>query len=292
LTEPVGSLAAYELLSEIGMGGMGIVFRARHRPSRRVVALKVMTGQGLGDPRMAHRFESEVKAMARLRHSNIIRIHDIGRVDGLPFFTMDLARGGTLAQRFHRRRPTPIQATRWLCGIAEGVHHAHQHRVVHRDLKPSNILLDAGGRPKVADFGLAQVECGRSSTFRTGQVVGSPSYMAPEQAEGRWREVGVGSDVYALGSILYEALAGRPPFRAGSVAATLKQVVESSLIPPGAIHAETPRELEVICLKCLEKDPGRRYSSARALADDLRNFLKSPRRVVRRRSSFGLRPSS
>ncbi|MBL9135088.1 MAG: serine/threonine protein kinase [Verrucomicrobiales bacterium] len=284
-SESRGSLAAYEVLDEIAVGGMGMVFRAQHQPSKRFVALKVMAGPRLGDPRATRRFDAEVEAVARLKHANIMEIRDFGQVDGLPFYVMDLAEGGTLSHRIHSQPPPPRQTARWLRDIAGGVHYAHQQCVLHRDLKPSNILLDAQGRPKIADFGIAGFLRGQFDDFPPGHVLGSPCYMSPEQAAGRWREVGVASDVYGLGAILYEALTGRPPFGARTVAATLRQVVELLPIPPLELHPETPGELENMCLKCLEKDPASRYPSARDLADDLGRFLRSRESPGHRRGS-------
>ena len=229
------------------------------------------------------RFRAEARAVARLRHPNIIAIHSIGEHDGQPYLVLEFARGGSLAGRLAEKPMTPREAAALLEILARGVHAAHRAGVVHRDLKPSNIVLTAEGVPKVSDFGLAKLLDADAGRTVTGQVMGSPSFMAPEQAEGRTREVGPAADVYALGSILYQALTGRPPFLGESQLETLKLVVSNDVVPPCRLRPDVPRDLETICLKCLEKEPARRYPDALSMADDLRRHLED-RPILSRRA--------
>jgi hypothetical protein len=263
---------------------MGVVYKARQVGLNRVVALKMILAGAHAGERERARFRKEAEAIARLRHDNIVQVYEVGEHEGHSFFSLEFCEEGGLDRLLKGGPPSPEAAAELIEQIARGMHHAHQAGIVHRDLKPANVLL-AGGKPKVTDFGLAK-RLGDASQTQSGEVMGSPSYMAPEQASGRAKEVGPRADVYALGGLLYECLVGRPPFLANSVIETLKQVVEVEPTPPTRIRADVPRALEAVCLKCLNKDPKDRYSSAAALADDLRRFLQGEA-VVAGRETLG-----
>ena len=243
------------------------------------------------------RFLREAETVAGLRHANIVQVHEVGDVDGRPYFTMEFVEGGSLAQKLAGTPQPARQAAALVAAVAEAVHAAHQRGIVHRDLKPGNILLTADGTPKLTDFGLARRLEGAAGLTHSGAPLGTPSYMAPEQAEGRSREAGPAADTYALGAILYELLTGRPPFRAETAAETLRQVVSRDPVLPSRLNAAVPRDMETICLKCLEKSPERRYPSAVALADDLQRFLRhepiarSPRGTLGTRVALDAAPS-
>jgi serine/threonine-protein kinase len=257
----------------LGHGGMGVVYKAWHLRLQRPVALKMLLAGAYAQPTERERFLREAEAVAALHHPNIVPVYDAGEADGRPYFTMELVEGGSLAEQI-RGVPQPArQAAALVATLAEAVHAAHQSGIVHRDLKPGNILLTRDGTPKVTDFGLARRLEGNGGLTLSGAPLGTPSYMAPEQARGDKKAIGPATDVYALGAILYELLTGRPPFRAATSAATLHQVVTEEPIPPARLNPQVPRDLATICLKGLHKEPGRRYASARELADDLRRFL-------------------
>jgi serine/threonine protein kinase/Flp pilus assembly protein TadD len=288
-------LPGYEMLGVLGKGAMGKVYKARDRKLNRVVALKVILAQDFISLESLTRFQREAEAQARLHHPNIVQIYSVGEHNGGPFLALEYVEGGTLSRRL-AGEPQEAQPAAWLIEtLARAVHFAHLHGIVHRDLKPGNVLLQMGegGRrkeeksrssgsshppppfdfvPKVSDFGLAKRLDQEKSLARTGDVLGTPQYMAPEQARGDQKAVGPAADVYALGAILYEMLTGRPPFRGTSVYDTLALVVTEDPVPPSRLQPKVPRDLETICLKCLEKLPGRRYASAEALADDLARF--------------------
>ena len=266
-------IPGYEVLELLGRGGMGVVFRARHLRLNRIVALKMAIAGGYASKYERERFQREVVAVAGLRHPNVVQIHDVGDSDGRPYYTMEFVDGGTLAERL-AGTPMPAHQAALLVGtLASAVEAAHLGGIIHRDLKPSNVLLAADGTPKIGDFGLARRQEGGATLTISGARVGTPSYMAPEQARGLTHAVGPGLDIYALGAILYELLTGRPPFRAETAAETERQVIEQEPVSPSRLNAKVPTDLETVCLKCLEKEPGGRYATAAALAEDLRRFL-------------------
>jgi WD40 repeat protein/tRNA A-37 threonylcarbamoyl transferase component Bud32 len=264
----------YELLGEVGHGGMGVVFKARQVKANRVVALKVIRPGRHATLEEKVRFRLEAEAVARLQHPNIVQLYEVDEHGGTPFLLLEYVEGGSLAERLKGGAVPARQAAVLVEKLARAMHYAHSRGVLHRDLKPANVLLTSGGEPKVTDFGLAKrldEDAGRTAT---GAVMGTPSYMAPEQAAGRTREVGPLTDVYALGVVLYECLTGRPPFQGESALDTLAKVTSEEPPPPSRLARKVPRDLETICLKCLRKDPGRRYAGAESLADDLRRFLE------------------
>jgi tRNA A-37 threonylcarbamoyl transferase component Bud32/tetratricopeptide (TPR) repeat protein len=281
-------LADYEILSELGHGGMGVVYKARQRKLNRIVALKMVLAGARAKPATIARFRAEALAVARLDHPNIIQIYDIGEHDGLPFFSMEFVDGGGLDRKMDHKPMEPHPAARLMATIARGMHYAHQKGVIHRDLKPANILLTKEGEPKVTDFGLAkQLEDAdeQSAGTRTGVIMGTPNYMAPEQAEGNTKLADHRADVYSLGATFYEMLTGRPPFSGPSVASVLSQVRDSDPVSPSLLQPKMPKDAQTIALKCLQKDPAKRYQSAGDLADDLERFLDGRTIVARPVSS-------
>jgi WD40 repeat protein len=266
-------IPGYEVQQVLGRGGMGIVYRAVQVALKRPVALKMILAGDHAAPDMLARFQSEAEAVARLQHPNVVQIHEVGTHNGLPYFCMELVDGGSLADKVRGTPQPPREAAALLEVLARAVHHAHQKGIVHRDLKPANVLLCADGTPKIADFGLAKQQEGHAEQTASGAVVGTPSYMAPEQAAGRRRAVGPAADVWALGAILYAQLTGRPPFVGATALDTLRQVLHQEPVPPRLLQPGVPRDLETICLKCLRKEPAQRYESALALAEDVRAFL-------------------
>ncbi len=264
--------AGYELLDELGRGGMGVVYRARQVRLERAVALKMILSGGHASASERERFRTEAEAIARLQHPNIVQIYEVGEHEGLPFFSLELCPGGSLARKLGEGPLPPKEAAALAEKLSRAMQAAHAKGVVHRDLKPGNVLMAEDGTPKVTDFGLAKKmeEAGKTVT---GAVMGTPSYVAPEQAEGR-KDVGPAADVYALGAILYQCLTGRPPFKAATSLDTIRQVVHEEPVAVSQLNAKVPCDLETICLKYLQKAPGRRYATAGELADDLGRFQR------------------
>jgi WD40 repeat protein/serine/threonine protein kinase len=327
----VGSVPGYEVLGELGRGGMGVVYKARHKELKRTVALKMVLAGAHASAEEVGRFRTEAEAAARLQHPQIVQIYEVGEHQGLPYFCLEYCDGGSLGDRLRGRTLTPTEAAAAVETVARAMHFAHQRGVIHRDLKPGNILLasdptscspsypprggdegrtknsgaahphpslvasESGEAPilagwvlKVTDFGLAKkIDASRAQTS-SGAIMGTPGYMAPEQAEGRSKQVGPEADVYALGAVLYECLAGRPPFRAASTVETILQVIRDEPVPPSRLQPAVPRQLDTVTLKCLAKDPRKRYPSALALAEDLRQF-RSGMRVTARPPSLAER---
>jgi serine/threonine protein kinase len=263
----------YEILELIGQGGMGVVYKARQFGLNRIVAIKMILSGVNASPQELKRFRSEAEAVARLAHPNIVQIFEIGEQNTCPYLTLEYVPGGSLAQQIEGVPLPPRRAADLVLALAKGIQHAHDRGIVHRDLKPGNVLIHADGTPKIADFGLAKHAEGNLAHTMTGAIIGSPTYMSPEQAAGSGAEIGPATDVYALGVILYEMLTGRPPFKGDSVIATIQQVREQDPLPPRLVQPKIPRDLETICLKCLEKKPLNRYASAAALAQDLQAYL-------------------
>jgi serine/threonine-protein kinase len=279
--EMVGkTVGQYRIDEVIGWGGMGVVYRARQLPLERDVALKMISAGYHASPKHLKRFEVEVKAVSRLKHVNVVLVFDVGDHEGLPFYSMELVEGGSLKDKLAAQGPfEPREAATLIATLARAIHAAHEKRVIHRDLKPGNILFALDGTPKVADFGLAKLmddESGEQNRLTlTADMLGTAPYMAPEQAAGR--KTDFTTDVYALGAILYESLTGHAPFEGGSSARTIQLVQSTEVEPPSRHRSGIPFWLESICLKCLEKPPGRRYESAQALADDLDRWLQNER---------------
>jgi len=278
-------LPGYEILDELGRGGMGVVYKARQTKLHRLVAIKMILAGAYAGPDQLRRFRQEAEAVARLQHPHIVQIYEVGEHEGRPFFSLEFVEGGSLAQRLDGTPQPPQSAARIVEQLAQAIQVAHEHGIIHRDLKPANILLTRNGTPKITDFGLAkQLEIEETPVglagakvldlpTATGAVLGTPSYMAPEQAQGKVHEIGPAADVYALGAILYELLAGRPPFKGATQLETLVQVTNAEPVAPTRLQPKLPRDLETICLKCLQKEPKKRYASALALAGDLHRYL-------------------
>jgi serine/threonine-protein kinase len=278
------SVGDYDLLAEIGQGGMGLVYTARHRRLQRVVALKMLRTNVLSEAGDVQRFRNEAEVLAQLDHPHIVPVHDIGEHEGRVYFSMKLIEGGGLDRQLIRFTNDPRAAARLVAQVARAVHHAHQRGILHRDLKPSNILLNREGQPHVSDFGLAKRIEADGSLTQTGAIVGTPQYMAPEQTSGCKGAVTTATDVYGLGAVLYALLTGRPPFRGETVLETLEQVRDLDPEPPSKSNPRIDRELEAVCLKCLHKDPMRRYASAEDLAEDLERWLRGEPVVAQRPS--------
>jgi WD40 repeat protein/tRNA A-37 threonylcarbamoyl transferase component Bud32 len=281
------AVPGYEILGELGRGGMGVVYKARQKSLNRLVALKmVLVGERATAERLA-RFKNEAEALARLQHPNIVQVHEVGEHAGRPFFCLEFVDGSSLAQRLAGVPQPPRPAAEVVAALARAMGCAHRQGILHRDLKPANILLAADGTPKVTDFGLAKRLDDGAGWTQSGVILGTPGYMAPEQAGGHAGGLGPAVDVYALGAILYECLTGRPPFQAATVLETVELVRSAEPVPPSRLQLKVPRDLETICLKCLEKEPARRYAAAHDLAEDLRRFLSHEPIRARRTGPLG-----
>src|SRR6184192_1849442 len=284
--ELLGELGDYELLEEVGRGGQGVVFRARQKSLNCTVALKVISLGQWASKAHLKRFRREAEAAASLEHSGIVPIYEVGERDGSCYFSMKFVEGGQLDEVV-KREPMPIRrAVELIVKLARTVHYAHEHGILHRDIKPGNILLDAKGEPHLTDFGLARLVESESTITRTMEVLGTPSYMAPEQAVGNNAQFTSATDVYGLGAVLYQLLTDHPPFAGGTTFETIKLVLDTEPQQPRLWNRRIDRELSTICLKCLEKDPKRRYSSALSLAEDLEHWLKHEPIRARRTGVF------
>jgi serine/threonine protein kinase len=270
----------YELLEEIARGGMGVVYKARQMILNRLVAVKVLRSGPLASAAELQRFRAEAEAVANLQHPNIVAIHEVDEHAGQPFFAMDYVDGARLSDLIQEHPLPPPHAAGYVKAIAEAIQYAHERGVLHRDLKSSNVLIDRGGQPRIIDFGLAkrlssdpQLTTNDPLTL-TGQLLGSPNFIPPEQAAGKRGAIGCHSDIYSLGAILYHLLTARPPFAAATAHEIVHQVLNTEPVGPRSLNPGVPRDLETICLKCLEKEPHRRYRTARELADELCRFLR------------------
>jgi eukaryotic-like serine/threonine-protein kinase len=272
--KPMGDLGKFELLCEIGRGGMGVVYKARQKDLGRIVALKMILASQLASEDVIERFHDEARAAASVQHPNITALYDAGQLLGQPYIAIQYVEGPSLSQRLMHGTITPEVAARTVSAVARAVHHLHTKGIVHRDLKPSNVLLDDQGQPYVTDFGLVKMLSTESQKTTTGVILGTPSYMAPEQAAGRSAQVGPLTDVYSIGAILYECLTRQPPFREATPLDTVMRVLEGEPLRPRDINPAIPPALEAVCLRCLEKAPERRYPTAAAVADNLDRFLK------------------
>jgi WD40 repeat protein/tetratricopeptide (TPR) repeat protein len=266
------TVPGYEILGELGRGGMGVVWKARHLGLNRLVALKMILAGGHAGPDERQRFRTEAEAVAQLAHPHIVQIHDVGECDGLLFCSLEFCPGGSLSDQLDGTPWPGAKAAALVETLARAMNAAHERGIVHRDLKPANVLLAEDGSPRITDFGLAKKLEEDSGQTRSGAILGTPSYMAPEQAQGKVHEIAPAADTYALGAILYELLTGRPPFRAATPLETVLQVLADEPVPPARLNPAVPVDLQTICLKCLQKEPGRRYGSAQELAEDLRRF--------------------
>lgn len=282
---PWPTVPGYEVLAELGRGGMGVVYQARDVRLDRIVALKMLLAGGHAGPAERARLRSEAEAIAQLQHPNIVHVYEVGEVEDRPYLTLEFVAGGNLARELAGTPQRAARAAGLIETLARAVAFAHRHGIVHRDLKPANILLTADGTPKIADFGLAK-RMAQAGVTQTDAVLGTASYLSPEQAMGNKQAIGPAADIYALGAILYEMLTGRAPFKAETALETLLLVRDTEPAPPRILQPKVPRDIETICLKCLEKTPNRRYSTAEALADDLHRFLTGVPIKVRQTGSF------
>ncbi len=267
------AIPGYKVLGELGRGGMGVVYKAQQLGLNRLVAVKmILSGDYAGRDELA-RFRLEAEAVAKLQHPGIVQVYEINELEGKPYFCLEFVEGGPLDKKLAGNPQPARQAAELVEKLAQAMAYAHDRHIIHRDLKPANILLTPAGEPKITDFGLAKRLDSEDMHTQSGAVMGTPSYMAPEQAHGRTKEIGPAADIYSLGAILYELLVGRPPFKGETVIDTLDQVRTLEPAAPSRLRPKLPRDLETICLKCLHKEPARRYGGAHALAEDLRRYL-------------------
>ncbi len=267
------TVPGYELIAEIGRGGMGVVYKARHVRLDRLVALKMILAGAHASADQIARFHIEARAVAQIQHPGIVQIHEDGDHEGLPYFSLEFVPGGSLAQLIGGKPQPPRAAAAMVMELCRAISVAHAAGIIHRDLKPGNVLLTLDGKPKITDFGLAKQMEEDSQQTQTGAIMGTPSYMAPEQAWGRTHEIGPLSDQYSLGAILYEMLVGHPPFQGATTLETLELARNQEPIPPTRLQPRLPTDLATICLKALQKDPAKRFPDAAAMAADLRSFL-------------------
>jgi serine/threonine-protein kinase len=270
---PVPHVSGYEILGELGRGGMGVVYKARQKKLNRLVALKMVLSGGHASPDALARFLVEAQAVAALQHPNIVQIYEVGEHDSLPHFSLEFVDGAPLDRALAGKPQKPVDAARLVETLSRAMQFAHDHSILHRDLKPANVLLTSDGVPKITDFGLAKKLEGDSSQTKDGSIMGTPSYMAPEQARGELKNLGPSADIYSLGAMLYEMLVGRPPFLGSSPFDTIMQVIKEEPVPPSRLMGKLPVDIETICLKCLQKEPSKRYASADLLAEDCRRFI-------------------
>ena len=249
------------------------LYKARQRALNRLVAIKMVLAGGHAGPEQLARFHAEAEAVASLQHRNIVQIYEVGECEGLPYFSLEFVDGAPLDKALAGKPQSPKDAAKLMEVLARAMHFAHLNSIIHRDLKPANVLLTSDGEPKITDFGLAKKLEGDSSQTKSGTLMGTPSYMAPEQARGEFKELGPLADVHALGAMLYEMLVGRPPFLGSSPVETIMQVINEEPVPPSQLIPKLPTDIETICLKCLQKEPEKRYISAEELAEDCRRFL-------------------
>lgn len=275
------SIPGYRILGELGRGGMGVVYKARQVGLNRTVALKMIIAGGHASPEQLLRFQAEAEAVGQLQHPNIVQVYDIGKHEGLPYFSLEFVDGKPLDKDLEAKPQPEQRAAELLETLARAMHYAHERGIIHRDLKPANVLLTKTGIPKISDFGLAKQLESDSSQTKTGTIMGTPSYMAPEQGRGE-KQIGHLADVYALGSMLYELITGRPPFLAATALKTLMRLLNEEPVPPSRVQPGVSRDLETICMKCLQKDPARRYETAGVLAEDLRRFQNGEAILARR----------
>ena len=274
--ESLDSIPGYQILEQLGKGGMGIVYKGKQLKANRLVAIKMVLADSLADEKARLRFSIEAEAVAKLHHPNIVQVYEVGEWDNKPFFSLEFLEGGDLNDKLGKQLPKPREAAELVETLARAIYHAHSRGIIHRDLKPQNVLLSEEGVPKISDFGLAKTaEEDQSHLTKTGQVLGTPNYMAPEQARGDNELVGPPADVWALGGILYKCLTGKPPFQGKHLNDTLRKVIEAEPIAPRKHNPNVPKDLETICLKCLEKDPHKRYATAEDLADDLQAWREN-----------------
>ena len=270
---PMPHVSGYEILGELGRGGMGVVYKARQKKLNRLVALKMVLSGGHASPDALARFLVEAQAVAALQHPNIVQIYEVGEHDSLPHFSLEFVDGAPLDRALAGKPQKPVDAARLVETLSRAMHFAHNHSILHRDLKPANVLLTSDGVPKITDFGLAKKLEGDSGQTKDGSIMGTPSYMAPEQARGELKNLGPSADIYSLGAMLYEMLVGRPPFLGTTPFETILQVIKEEPVPPSRLIGKLPPDVETICLKCLQKEPAKRYATAELLAEDCRRFV-------------------
>ncbi len=271
---PIPAATDYEILQVLGRGGMGVVYKARQIGLNRLVALKMVQGSDSSNLEGRLRFQIEAESVAQMRHPNIVQVFEVGMRDGNPFLAIELLEGGTLQERLEKDIPAPVEAAQMLRPLAQAIHYAHQRGIIHRDLKPANILFSDAGVPKIVDFGLAKRLNAQQNQTQDGEVLGTPANMAPEQALGQSKKIGPATDIYALGTILYQLLTGKPALYGETVSETLTKIRDQMPEPPRLHNPRIPRDLETICLKCLQKAPEKRYLTAQDLADDLDRYLQ------------------